>query len=421
VRLAELSVRVAILARRFRESLQQICVPSFVGIAFKSFLLVSAVRRPVRNQAGTTWVRVEQRFKWFYSENPILCETSDLNLTGPASPRENFSTGAGMHAANQEVGSDRAAGDRAPSPAINSPLLRGVGVVREGRQERFLEAAPTVSSSAAHWQGIAIEDWNVPAVLIPRHEHPEHFLHVVLRGTVKYQVATKGRLLSFSSRPGTIFLLPRGTVDEVNWAGPTHRVAVAIHPQLLTGALEETAHQADVELREHWDLVDPHISALVTEMTADLGDRSPAGTIYGEALANALAVYLVKRYAVRPITPAFYKGGLSAYRLKRVLDYISENLESDISLSDLATTAGMSPHYFSELFKQSTGRSPHNYVLLQRVERAKQLLRDPKRSVLEAGLDAGFENPSHFARMFRRIEGTTPSRFRAGYVPTSSA
>ena len=69
-----------------------------------------------------------------------------------------------------------------------------------------------------------------------------------------------------------IFLLPPGTVDEVNWAGPTHRMALAIHPRLLTGAFEETAHQDDIALREHWDLVHPHISALVTEMTADLGE-----------------------------------------------------------------------------------------------------------------------------------------------------
>jgi AraC family transcriptional regulator len=308
------------------------------------------------------------------------------------------------------------AGMKAQSPVVNQLILPGVDVVREGREERFLEASPTLSSSPVHWRGIALENWSVPAVLIPRHEHPEHFLHVVLRGQVKYQVATKGRLHRFTSRPGTIFLLPRGTVDEVNWAGPTHRVALAIHPRVLTGALEETAHQADVELTEHWDLIDPHISALVTEMTADLGDCSPAGPIYGEALANALAVYLVKRYAVRRITPTFYKGGLSAYRLKRVLDYISDNLQSDISLFDLATIAGMSPHYFSELFKQSTGRSPHNYVLLQRMERAKQLLRDTGHSIIETGLDVGFQNPSHFARMFRKLEGVTPSRFRADYL-----
>jgi AraC family transcriptional regulator len=107
-------------------------------------------------------------------------------------------------------------------------------------------------------------------------------------------------------------------------------------------------------------------------MASDLEDSSPAGTIYGESLANALAVYIMKRYAVRRITPVVYKGGLPPHRLKRVLDYIADCLETNISLSHLAAIAGMSPHYFSELFKQSTGRSPHSYVLLQRIERAKQ-------------------------------------------------
>jgi AraC family transcriptional regulator len=160
-------------------------------------------------------------------------------------------------------------------------------------------------------------------------------------------------------------------------------------------------------------LIDRHISALLLEMTADLDDGSPAGTIYGESLANALAVYLLKRYAVRRVMPLVFKGGLPGHRLKRVLDYIAGNLEENISLSQLAAIAGMSPHYFSALFKRSTGRAPHQYVLLQRIERAKQQLRDPKYSIIDAGLDAGFQNPSHFARVFRKIVGTTPSSFRA--------
>jgi AraC family transcriptional regulator len=96
-----------------------------------------------------------------------------------------------------------------------------------------------------------------------------------------------------------------------------------------------------------------------------------------------------------------------------VLDYIAGSLEGNISLSQLAAIAGMSPHYFSQLFKQSTGRAPHHFVLAQRIERAKQQLRDPERSIIEAGLDAGFQNSSHFARMFRKLVGTTPSKYRA--------
>ncbi len=291
-------------------------------------------------------------------------------------------------------------------------ILPGIAVKRDGRIEPFLSAHPTLSSSAVRWAGVAVENYFTPALVIPRHEHVENFLHVVLRGSVKYEVCTRGRTLQFGATRGTTFILPRGTVDELRWDGPTHRIAVAIHPSLLTKALDETAHESDIELTEHWNLIDPHIMAVLIALMTDLDEGSPAGRLYGESLANALAVYLLSRYAVHRRTPVSRRGGLPGYRLRRVLDYIGDNLAEDLSLSQLAAVAGMSPHYFAELFHNSTGRTPHRYVLSERIERAKEGLRDPRRSVIEVGLDAGFENPSHFARVFRRIVGTSPSKFR---------
>jgi AraC family transcriptional regulator len=187
---------------------------------------------------------------------------------------------------------------------------------------------------------------------------------------------------------------------------------VAIHPTLLTRALDETAHESDIELVEHWNLTDPHILAVLLAMMTDLDEGSPAGRLYGESLANALAVYLLSRYAAHRRAPIPHRGGLPGHRLRRVLDYIGDNLADDLNLSQLAEVAGMSPHYFAELFRNSTGCAPHRYLLMQRIERAKENLRDPRRSVIGVGLDAGFENPSHFARVFRRFVGTSPSRFR---------
>lgn len=307
-------------------------------------------------------------------------------------------------------------GARSRYPATSRIIVPGVDVVRDGRPEPFLATRPTLSSTALEWRGVALENYAVPAVFIPRHEHPEHFLHLVVRGSVEYQIRTRGRDLRFTSRPGTLFLLPRGTVDEIHWKGPTQRIAVAVHPRLLTNALDETAHADDVELTEHWNLSDRHLSALLQEMAADLEDGSPAGRLYGESVANSLAVYLLNRYAARLVTPVAYKGSLPGYRLKRVLDFIADKLEEDIGLAELAAIADMSPHYFSQLFKQSMGRGPCQYVLLKRIERAKEKLRNPKSSITDAALGAGFQSPSHFARVFRQLEGTTPSRFRADYV-----
>jgi len=128
----------------------------------------------------------------------------------------------------------------------------------------------------------------------------------------------------------------------------------------------------------------------------------------------------LKRDAVRPHKPAAYRGGLPRYRLKRVIDYIDENLSDDLALAQLAAVSGMSPHYFAELFRQSTGKPPHQYVLLRRIDLAKERLRDARRTVTEVGLDAGFQNPSHFARVFRKWVGISPSGFRSESRGTAS-
>src|SRR5437879_4071245 len=127
-------------------------------------------------------------------------------------------------------------------------VIPGVEVVRHGRVEPFLHARPTLTSTAAQWAGLALEGFSVPACVIPRHEHIENFLHVVLSGPVKYEVLTRGKALRFGAVPGTTFVLPRGTVDELRWEGPTRRIAVAIHTRLLINELDENAHASDIAL-----------------------------------------------------------------------------------------------------------------------------------------------------------------------------
>jgi AraC family transcriptional regulator len=108
-----------------------------------------------------------------------------------------------------------------------------------------------------------------------------------------------------------------------------------------------------------------------------------------------------------------YKGGLTRLRLKRALDYIQANLGSEIHLEDLARAVGLSPFHFAKLFKLSTGSTPHQYVLQRRLERATELLRSAELSLSEVALECGFADQSHFANVFRRFMGVTPSQFRA--------
>src|SRR5215472_11020495 len=290
-------------------------------------------------------------------------------------------------------------------------VLSGVELIREGRLEPFLESRPTLSSAALRWNGVALESHTVPAGFIHLHEHPEHFIEVVLHGNVSYEVSRRGQTRRFISQPGTICLLPRGSEHEVHWLRETQHLVLALRPGLLSAALEETALESNIELREHWDLVDRHISALLTAMMVDLEDGSPAGTLYSDSLANSLAVYLLKRYS--NLTPKLerYRGGLSRSMLNRVLEHITANLSDKLDLSVLAKVAGVNIYHFARAFKQSTGESPHQYVLRRRIEKAKEFLVHAQLSVIETSARTGFVDQSHFSKVFRRLVGVGPSEY----------
>lgn len=292
-------------------------------------------------------------------------------------------------------------------PTIAVELLRGRNAISP------FPTAPRVSSRHVGWHGIAMESFNdVPACSIPEHEHPIHMLNFQTSGQTKCEWTTEGRTRRAEHGPGSLYILPTGTRDRFTRSAPTSHLVLVTAPYFLAGALEETAHLGDVELIPNWNVRDRHIASLMLALHADLEDESPAGPLYGESLAVALAHYLIRRYSVRAPRRLEYKGGMPTVRLNRVVDFMRQNYASETRLEELAHLAGMSPHYFCELFKKSTGLSPHQYSLRCRIDRAKIFLRSPQYTVSRVAKATGFADQSHFTKVFRRIVGVTPTQFR---------
>jgi AraC-like DNA-binding protein len=110
--------------------------------------------------------------------------------------------------------------------------------------------------------------------------------------------------------------------------------------------------------------------------------------------------------------PAYVKGGLPNWRLKRALELLETNQTKTPSLAEIAGPLRMHPTFFCRAFKQSTGRSPHRYLLEHRVNRAKEMMKDQKRTLTEIALDCGFSGSSQFSIVFKRITGLSPRDYR---------
>jgi AraC family transcriptional regulator len=103
---------------------------------------------------------------------------------------------------------------------------------------------------------------------------------------------------------------------------------------------------------------------------------------------------------------------LPGCRLRRVTEYIQQNLDKDLTLAELAAVVCMSPYHFARLFKGRTGVPPHRFVVRQRIARAREVLTTPDLSIAEISRLIGFRTPSHFTTVFRRALGITPRAYR---------
>ena len=106
------------------------------------------------------------------------------------------------------------------------------------------------------------------------------------------------------------------------------------------------------------------------------------------------------------------RGGLPPARLRRMTDYIGSHLDEDLSLDKLAGLVRMSPYHVARLFKQSTGLTPHQYVLGERIWMAKGMLADGRLSITEISRQLGFASRAHFTTVFRKRIGTPPREYR---------
>src|SRR6267143_5930126 len=219
----------------------------------------------------------------------------------------------------------------------------GVEVVRNGRTIPLLPTPATLSSRAVQWDGVALEVLHISPGVIPDHEHATHAVHLITNGPVRAALIPSDGIQAGSLEPRTITLMPRGSRHRLVTEDPILTVSVALHPELLSRALDQTAASAAIELMPQWNRADPHVTSMLLALRADLEDGSPAGRLYGESLGTALAVYLARRYSATPLGTRPVRGGLGTYRLRQVLDYIAAHLDldQDLSLAALARTAGV--------------------------------------------------------------------------------
>jgi AraC family transcriptional regulator len=302
----------------------------------------------------------------------------------------------------------------------NTSGLNGSSLVGEQRRIEVVEDggpisqhAPLLSSAPYAWDGGLLEEYSVAAGELPLRRYDNILIHLQTGAAARHVWRGAGKLYNTVAHTGSLHLLPPGAERSLVQHDQTDCTVLSLKPAFISGSLEGSLPGERLELVEKLAFEDNQIQRLMNALHAETKAGAPTGKLFGQSVFNALAIYLAQRYSASCPRLRSPRGGVPRARLKRVLDYIGANLDTDLSLLVLAEIAEMNLYYFARLFKQSTRLSPHRYVLDQRIKRAKELLHNSQMTVFEVSMRTGFTDQAHFTKVFRRLVGVTPTEYRA--------
>ena len=242
--------------------------------------------------------------------------------------------------------------------------------------------------------------------------HDQAFAMMLRPGSIEWG-AKRSSLEKFDYGPGDLALCHRHVGEWVGLMKVTHLQLGISDEALMAGS---DGAYGEVELRPSRKFVDPRMSAMVAAVHAEMVAGFPNGRLFLDSVEQAMAVALVNGHAVRHRPVQIYRGGLGSARLRRIKELVHAKLEFDLSLEEMAQAVGLSTAHFARMFRKSMGETPHQFVLRQRLDRAKAMLRAPDARVLDVAVACGFKTQQHFAQAFRDVCGVSPTEYRRDLV-----
>jgi AraC family transcriptional regulator len=280
-------------------------------------------------------------------------------------------------------------------------------------------SALLASSAGLGWSTISVElrshGVSEAPAFVP--QHVEIFL--VVAGNNNSLVRRTGTGFRQEATPstGAIWLSPAGVGKEIVVTAPIPQTMHLYLPTTLFDRLKDDFNllAAPAHLIRHAagigdDVIDQVGRSILSELTVE----TAAGRMYVETASLMLAARLIHKYCDcgSSTLTALDADPLDNLRLRRVLDYISTNVDDDITLADLARVGGQSPFHFARKFTRAMGVSPKRYVSRVRLDKAMAELAAGRLPLAQIALNAGFSSQASFTRAFRRATSMTPQEYR---------
>jgi AraC family transcriptional regulator len=206
--------------------------------------------------------------------------------------------------------------------------------------------------------------------------------------------------------PGSYLLLTPGMRMRTRHKSPLEILSLTFAPGALAGRAE-----MDLDDEPPIRTLDPGLWSLAVEARRVLVDETEPDRGYMAALGDAMLARVLQ--VAEHGAPQRGRVAISPFRLRRLIAHIEDHLDSKITVPELADMAELSAAHFSRAFRQATGEAPHHFILSRRIDRVRQLLRDPELDLTTVAIRAGFSSHAHMSSAFKRLTGLAPAAYRA--------
>ena len=279
-----------------------------------------------------------------------------------------------------------------------------------------LSSRPTSKDAIA--RGVAIEPYCGARGDGPASTSDKHILTMSSKRPSRFEIGHGvNHWASYTKQPGSLSFVPAGVCPLIRAETEFDLVGCALDSALVSALDSELERRPEGELRLRINLQDRAAQQLMALLIADANEGYTTERLYTEYLTQALAVrMLFLGRSAEPQTNNRDTFGLPRHVLRRIIERM-RCFSCDLSLQALANESGYSRVHFVRMFRAATGYSPHKYLLNLRLERARQLLKNPSLSLIDIALDCGFSSHSHMSRLFHRFVGVTPSAYRRRLRP----
>jgi AraC family transcriptional regulator len=279
---------------------------------------------------------------------------------------------------------------------------------------REIPFSPLETSETSGWKDIILHRHFLPPNEIHMPALDEHFLLVPLAPSIKFENLNRKRSKPIIFRQGDVAIAPLGHSQQWRWLTDYDALNLFISPSLLQEVSQDLlkGDSDSISLMELNGVAAPVISSLSTALLDELKANFPNGMLYVDILTQALVANLITGYSTRNYTPSLVLSQPDRKYVHHAIDFINTHLHSSLRLATIAQACNISVSHLSAVFNQIVGMSVHQFVMYQRIEKAKILLKTSQKPLIEIAFELGFSSQAHLTTSFRKAYGVTPSKFR---------